>query len=176
VPDFDPTVDIDPHGVIPPRAPSRLTNWDFVGRGGPIDEMIKAVVKVVNERIAPAEISDHFYRVEDQRALAFNGRWGTFRVRFRISEQMLGRAYQGPSWLATEMERLMADAINGALENLVRLQMQDVVNTAIESYLQSTQRDIKKQREEIMAEIDRRLERRPRWYHRLWKFLLRPVW
>jgi hypothetical protein len=176
VAEFDPTIPIDPHEVIPPRAARRLTNWDFVGRGGPIDEMIKKVIEHTNTLIAPAMIDPHFYRAEDQQALQFHGRWGTFRVQFRIASHLLDRAYQGPAWLAMEMERLMSESINGALESLVREQMVSVVNRQIEGFVAEAQRKISDQKRDIMAEIDRRLERKPRWYHKLWKFLLRPVW
>jgi hypothetical protein len=98
-----------------PVRPRRLTNYDFARPGGELYHLVQRAVDEANKRIAPAVISDRF-------GLEFRGRWGTFQVRFLVSDQMLDRAY-ATDWLSRQLESLMDSAIQTALRDLVRTEM-----------------------------------------------------
>lgn len=157
-------------------APRHIGNLELLHEGSFLFNAIQNVIRAVNQQISPAVVSDRFYRAEDQNALEFHGRWGTFRVRFRIAEHMLGRAYQGELWLAREMERLIAEAIDTALRTLVQNEMAKMVSDRLEAERKLVNRAIDDQKRELLLQIDQRFAPKPTWYRRVWKFLLRPVW
>jgi hypothetical protein len=149
------------------------------GRFGNMEPLLQAVIKATNERIAPAEILPEFYLLQERRAVRFHGRWAVFRVYFDVDENPIRAAmmnHRGDAFgdLARQLEHMMADAINGALRDLVIAEMQKYVQQKNEGL----QRDIEAARRETQ-ELTKRvwaLEQREPWYRRVWKILLRPVW
>lgn len=144
--------------VIPPHA-KRFTNYDMLGYGGPVDELVRRVIALVNQKIAPAVIDERFHRWEPERALQFRGRWGTFRFSFLLADTMLDRGLDagGPNWLAYEMENLAGNAINNALHDLVVAELTKLVGTTLDG-LKAENRQL----------FDRIAALETRWWRRLW--------
>lgn len=150
--------DFDPRATVP-----RLTNYDFVRPGSALYNRLQEVIRDVNVKIAPAVIHDRFSMNDSLRALEFRGRWGTFRVSFLISDNLLSQAWSSMDRFAYELESLMSTAINNALRDLVRTEMRaEVVRVegAQEREWRQVERDYK-------ALADRVLELETPWWKRL---------
>ena len=141
--------------------------------------VLEGVIEYVNKRIAPAEIVE-WYLLESRDAYRFEGRWAVFRVHFNVSSGLLRDTSARPAkWLATELERMMADAVQGSIRDLVRnemkAQMDHSSETAYEKAKTMIEQTILPQTANLTARVFV-LEQRQSWYRRLWRFLLRPVW
>lgn len=132
--------------------------------GGWLWNRLQEVVRAVNIKIAPAVIDERFSLNPEREAIEFHGRWGTFRFRFLIADNQLGRGAASPDWLAYELEGLAGGAINNALRDLVRAEMQAEVGR-VES---AQDREWKKVEREYKELTDRVAYLETPWWRRAW--------